>query len=424
MSSEVVQMYNEAGKFNAENKDKPTCFFILSRVPYPPVGGDKLKYFNMIKILKERYELSAVIVTDEKITPEMKFYLDNNLSTYKTFRYSSLHFKWNTIKAFFSSKPLQVGYYYFKEVHKYCRENIKSTDFIMANLIRTSLYVEDLPNKKFIDIADSLYLNYIRSIDRVRSLFWKMIYRIEINRLHEFEKNCIRKFDGSLFANLSEQNYYKNFGNAIWIPNGVNNELLNRNYSKQQKSLFPEVVFFGKMDYQPNIDAVIWLVNKVLPLVPELRIRVIGGAPHPKIKALQKKYINSVIVEGYLEDPYQVMYNATAVVAPMQTGGGIQNKILEAMAIGAIVLTTTLGAKAIIGAINGEHLIICDEPEDYANAISHIQKNIKKTMWLGKNAKRLMNENFTWDLYAQKLFDVIDEDTLVAKQEKDKTETA
>ncbi len=118
-----------------------------------------------------------------------------------------------------------------------------------------------------------------------------------------------------------------------------------------------------------------------------------------------------------MKDPYQAMYDATAVVAPMQTGGGIQNKILEAMAIGTVVLTTTLGAKAIIGAVNGEHLIICDEPEDYATAIAKLHKNSKNMAAMRTKAKKLMKENFTWDLYAQKLYEVVD-DVSGCKKEK------
>lgn len=403
------------------NSVKPTCFFIVSRVPFPPIGGDKLKYFNMIEILKMRFRISMIIITDEKLTPEMKEYLDTSVDEYKIFCYSSLRFKFNAIKAFFSSMPLQVGYYYFKEVHQYCVKKIKPDDFIMANLIRTALYVQDLPNKKFIDIADSIYLNYIRSIDRVSSIFWKTIYSIEIKRLHGFEQRCVARFDASLFANWSERNYYSGFGRATWIPNGVSSFLLNKRYFRKKKSLFPEVVFFGKMDYQPNIDAVNWLVNKVLPLVPNLRIRVIGGSPHARIKALEKKHSNSVFIDGYVKDPYQAMYDATAVVAPMQTGGGIQNKILEAMAIGAIVLTTTLGAKAIIGATNGEHLVICDEPEDYAAAIVEIYNNPKKLLAMGTRAKKLMKEQFTWDLYAQRLYEVLDERSFDKTQKNNKT---
>ncbi|GEO11629.1 glycosyltransferase [Segetibacter aerophilus] len=418
--SKNINVYGNNDK-ELVGQNKPTCFFIVSRVPFPPVGGDKLKYFNMIEILKMRYKISMVIISDEKVTPEMKEYLDNSGHEYKIFSYSRLRFKLNAIKAFFSTLPLQVGYYYFGEVHEYCRKNIKREDFVMANLIRTALYVQDLPNKKFIDVADSIYLNYIRSIDRVSSFFWRTVYSIEIKRLQGFEQKCVANFDASLFANWSERNYYSDFGRAIWIPNGVSSKLLETNYFRRKKSLFPEVVFFGKMDYQPNIDAVNWLISKVLPLVPSLKIRIIGGSPHPKIKALGKRYSNSVVIEGFVKDPYQAMYDATAVVAPMQTGGGIQNKILEAMAIGAIVLTTTLGAKAIIGAVSGEHLIICDEPQDYATAIMELHNNSKNSIPMGLKAKKLMKESFTWDLYAKKLYEVLDEASFNKIEQNNKT---
>lgn len=409
MEQKVLKIYRKDSQLlHVSKEEKPVCHFIVSRIPFPPIGGDKLKYFNMVKMLRHRYKIHAVIITDEVITPEMKTFLQENVDEYKIFCYSKFRFRLNALKALFSSLPLQVGYYYFSEIHTYCIRSIKPQDIIMANLIRTALYVEDLPNIKLIDIADSIYLNYIRSVDRVGSFFWKMIYNIEIKRLHQFEKKCVNKFDASLFANLTEKNYYANCGNATWIPNGVNLDLIRKQFTKTKKTLYPEVVFFGKMDYQPNIDALKWFIDKILPLVVDLQIRVIGGSPLPSIKALEKKYPRSVKIEGFIEDPYQIMYNATAVVAPMQTGGGIQNKILEAMAIGAIVLTTTLGAKAIIGANNGKHLIICDEPEEYSAAIYALYRRQKEIRLIGNNAKKLIKESFTWDLYSQKLYDVID----------------
>jgi glycosyltransferase involved in cell wall biosynthesis len=395
-------------KAKSVESPKPTCFFIVSRVPFPPVGGDKLKYFNMIEILKIRFKLSIVIITDEIVTPEMEDYLDKSVDEYKIFSYSKRRFRINTFKTFFSDYPLQVGYYYFKEVHDYCLQKIKPEDFIMANLIRTALYVQHLPNKKFIDIADSIYLNYIRSIDRVSSIYWQQVYKIEIKRLHNFEQECVRNFNVALFANWSERDYYNSVGNAVWIPNGVNKELIGKQFARTRKCVNPEVVFLGKMDYQPNIDAVNWLVEQVLPLVPRLKIRVIGGSPHPRIKALEKKHKGTVVIEGFMKDPYIEMFNATAVVAPMQTGGGIQNKILEAMAIGAVVVTTTLGSKAIIGAVNEEHLIIRDRPEEFASAIMLLHTHPHTYSQMGIRAKKLIKESFTWDLYAKKLFAVLD----------------
>ncbi len=167
-------------------------------------------------------------------------------------------------------------------------------------------------------------------------------------------------------------------------------------------------VSFGKMNYQPNIDAVMWFVENVLPLINKnLKFCIIGAYPPKEIKGLEKKYKN-IVVTGFLDDPYEILKSSLCVVAPMQTGGGIQNKILECMALGTINIVSSLAAKPI-GGVHGEHFLVIDKPEEIAQTINDIYANPHKYEHIKINSREFIKNNFTWTIYENKLMKIIQE---------------
>jgi glycosyltransferase involved in cell wall biosynthesis len=380
--------------------------FLSSRLPYPPVGGDRLKNYWLLKILSKHFKVHLVSITDQDVPKEFYDWVNDLGLTYKIFQKDKRQFYLNTLKGFFTNTlPLQVNYYYFKDVQKYIDEIYQEYDLLFATLIRTAKYIVYKEKSKILDMADSIGQNYLRSAKNTTSLFWKNIYSIEGKRLINFEKYCIVHFDKTLFFNKEERDYFNLPEKTIWIPHGVNEYLLL--YEKRYPKYKDYVAFFGKMDYQPNIDAVLWFVENVLKhLNRDLKFIVVGAYPKKIIQDLPKKFKN-VEVTGYVEDPYLILKSCLCVVAPMQTGGGIQNKILECMALGTINIVSSLAAKPI-GAEHGKHFLVCDDPKEMANVINNIYENPKNFETLKKNAREFIMNNFTWNIYEKKLMEIIE----------------
>ncbi|HOP51177.1 MAG TPA: glycosyltransferase [Ignavibacteriales bacterium] len=380
--------------------------FITSRLPFPPIGGDRIKAYNLLRILSKYYNVHLVSLCDKEIPLEfLKFANEINL-TYKLIKKRKISYYLNTIKSFFKNNlPLQVNYYYFKDVKKYIDNISNEYDLLYSNLIRTALYFQDIDKPKILDMADSIGLNYIKSFHKTQSIIWKLIYKYEGRRLLEFEKYCVKNFNKSLFFNQDEKNYFNMPAKTEWVPHGVNENLFI--YNKIDNKYKNYVVFFGKMDYQPNIDSVLWFVNNVLHrLRKEIKFIVVGAYPTKVIKDLPKKYKN-VEITGFIEDPYLILKSSLCIVAPMQTGGGIQNKILECMALGTINIVSSLAAKPI-GALHNQHFIINNTPEEFINTIHTLFENPGIYNYLKINSQQYIKDNFTWDKYEKKIISVIE----------------
>ena len=181
------------------------------------------------------------------------------------------------------------------------------------------------------------------------------------------------------------------------ITNGVDTEKYRQYNENKIKNSF---VFHGNLEYQPNIDAVLWFVDNVIEKIDKkLNFLIVGAKPTQKIKELEDKYAN-IKVTGFVDDPYEILNSCLCVVAPMQTGAGIQNKILETMALGTINIVSELAAKPI-GAEDKKEFLIIDKPELMANTINNIFTNQENYCFLKQNAKEFIKKNFTWSIYGK-----------------------
>jgi len=380
--------------------------FLSSRLPYPPVGGDRLKNYWLLKILSKHFKVHLVSITDQNVTKEFYEWTNDLGLSYKIFQKNKKQFYLNTLKGLTTNRlPLQVNYYYFKDVQDYINEIYEGYDLLFSTLVRTARYIMYKEKPKILDMADSIGLNYINSANKTTSFIWKILYSIEGNRLIKFEKSCIKHFDKTLFFNKEEKDYFNIPHKTEWIAHGVNENLLT--YEKIDKKYKNYVAFFGKMDYQPNVDAALWFVKNVFPYLNKtLKFIVVGAYPPKVIQDLSKNFQN-VEVTGFVEDPYLILKSALCVVAPMQTGAGIQNKILECMALGTINIVSSLAAKPI-GAEHGKHFLVCDNPKDMANLINTIYEKPKNFEYLKQNARDFIKNNFTWSIYEKKLMEIIE----------------
>lgn len=378
---------------------KKKCLIILPRPIFPIVSGYSNKNYNLLKGLSARYSLQAVILSENGVTHEEEvFYREQNI-VWSVQKISKIKSFFHTLMGIFSRRPLQISYYYDVHVQQYIDQCVMESDICIAALIRTWAYLEHHKEDKILvfDMVDSIALNYEISKRNVKSLFWRFIYSIESKRLKLYESLAIKKSDITYLFNEKECRYWSKTGNVRLLPHGVAEELFG--YKKFDSAYHNAVVFIGKMDYQPNIDAIIWYMNQVHKIIGTMVPLVIVGAyPTGEVKKIAAQ-IGNVTVTGYVEDPYIYLNSAMAVIAPMQTGGGIQNKVLEGMALGKVNIVTRLAAEPIVGSEHKKNILIADSKEEFMEVILDIAKDKNKYSELGMRAKELIYTHYTWENY-------------------------
>lgn len=378
------------------------CLIIIPGIPFPPVDGHKLKIYNLIKILNKNYALH--IVTIARTIPN-----EAELSFIEAHSYKHSHFMQNIAQSLrnmcfnlFSNIPYQVSYFTLPEVKRYLKEDQDNYEFVFLNLIRTAGYLPELSgNKIVLDMVDLLSKSYLKSSNTTSSPVYKTIYSIEASRLLRYEKLIIEQCALTLCVNQQEAESLNEIGKVAWLPNGVKESLFQYDAFDQQYA--NGIAFFGTMFYQPNIDAVLWFEKYVMDkLNPDIKLYIIGARPASIILQMAKKRKN-VIITGFLDDPYLLLNSCFAHIAPMQNGGGIQNKVLETMGMGKINILTSHGANPIKGGINGSHFLVEDEAFKMATLINDLFENPVKYEHIKANAKQLIMENYTWQAYERKL---------------------
>jgi glycosyltransferase involved in cell wall biosynthesis len=389
-------------------KHKKKVLAIFSQLPFPHIDGNRQKVFMHIGILSKHYDTHVVIITGEQPDDESISFLEKHTSSYKIFTFSKWKSWINVASAFFSKTPLQVAYFYFKEVQTYVDAQLPNIDFVFCNLIRTVKYVQKYDIPKFHDMVDSISINYKNSKESVNSLFWKLIYNIEYKRLWKYELQSIQKFNKTFLINYNEKKYWEDASEReiVWLPNGVKDNLFK--YNKKDKKYSNAVTFIGRIDYQPNTDAVFWFLRNVYPYLDKsIEFIIIGANPPEKLLNAIKELPN-VKVTGFIEDPYLIINSSLALISPMQTGAGMQNKVMEGMALGKLNIVSSLAARAIIHAENGKHFIVEDDGEIIASIINKINKDLDEYTNIGIQARTFMEHHYQWSSFEKILKNTIE----------------
>jgi hypothetical protein len=365
---------------------------IIPRFPYPINSGGRLAIYNTLVSISSIYDIDLIIIDDNKkniiLTPKL-----NNISkNIKFYGHSKYRHIINAFIGLIKGYPLQVGYFYFKKIQHYVDININKYDFVYCFMTRTASYIINHPNKKIHNSIDSMYINYSNSISLTKSLFWKLVYTIEIPLLYRFEKSVVKIFDCNNYVSPNEAFFWSKYGNTYTIPHGISSN--NITYNKYDKQFKNTIVFFGRMDYQPNIEAVLWFSKNVLNLLnSDIIFLVIGGFPSKRISNLTQ-YYNNIKIMGFIEDINIILNSCICTIAPMRSGGGLQTKVIEAMSLGSIVVSTKLSSISILDNIDKFNILIEDDPNEMANLINDIYSNPHNYIDIKQQAKILIKKNY------------------------------
>ena len=387
--------------------------FIVPRPFYPPYYGYQIRAFNISKTLVSKYDVDVLLITEEKIVSTDTKILKKIFKHLIIFQKSKWRFFVNAIWGIFKNDPLQVSYYYFDDIQQWINSHAKQYDIIFCSTLRTTKYVEKIIGpKKIIDFIDAISLHYKIATDIRKNLLWKVIYFFESRRLLSYERKVINKFDLGFVSSQLDKDFIiqgelkKLDDKLLVVPNGVNQNYLMDNQSLAEKNW---LVFLGKMNYPPNEDAVIYFSKNIFPILKNrlknLEFLIVGIKPSKKVLKLNN--IPGVKVLGFVPDPSLYLKQAKLIVVPLRFGGGIQNKVLEPMALGKVIISTPFGVRWLEGK-DGIHFLVAQNDQDFIQKILDLLNNQEKRIRIGHNARKLIFQKYTWQIIGRQLLSYIE----------------
>lgn len=377
---------------------------LLSRFPYPLDKGDKLRAYHFIRLLSRNHQISLITLDD---TQNASSYLENlkpYCSEIHIYSLSLSRRSGNLVKTLNKKIPAQVAYFYDTAIHDKVRGVIHSfnPDVVFGQLLRVAPYLENLNRKVVLDYMDAFSHIAEKNADfsvGIKRLFWRREFKL----MREYEKLTYPKFSITTIISERDKSLLNHPGMHV-ISNGIDLDFFKPDKNSKKKFDF---VFVGNLSYKPNIDCVNYILKEVFPAIqssmPDASLLIAGKSPSKSLLNLKQK---NIVVKPDLVDIREAYNSSSVLLAPIQTGAGIQNKILEAMAMGLPCVASRqvadgfgISNQNILPAGNNTHEIC-------TLAISLLQdKNFYSRVT--EQARDFVFENYSWEKSVRRLENIL-----------------
>ena len=385
---------------------------LTHRVPYPPDRGDRIRSFNLLKLLSQHFEVGLACVSDEAVTVEQRQVLSQlagRLSIRETNKLISrargaaalLRGEAVTPSLFYDPKLAQTILRWhaqrpFDAVLTFCTGMLRYARLLTHPAYKPAQFAGSRPWHvlDLVDVDSQKWSAYAKQTSGPM----KWVYEKEAERLAKIEAGTEDRIDRISVISAAEAEVYReqfrDHPGLSVIENGVDLAY----FSPLPDIASQTTVFVGVMDYKPNVEAVQWYIDHVHPLVrkkhPQAKFVIVGRDPSPKVKAL--RHHEGVEVIGTVPDVRPYLEQAAAVVAPLQVARGVQNKVLEAMACRRAVVCTPQAATGI-RALTGRHLLVADSPRKFSRYVRALIRDDHYRQQVSAAARRCVQRRYGWD---------------------------
>lgn len=386
--------------------------YLVHRLPYPPNKGDKVRSYNLLKhLLKEHRVFLGTFIDDPEDEPHIAT-LRAQCADLHVARLAPRWAKLRSLNSLLDGTPLTRHYYRDADLQDWIDDTCERQKIDAAVIFSSAMaqYVEDkLRMPILIDFVDVDSAKWTQYAPKHR---WPMswLYRREGDTLLAYERRMAAVAARSFFVTDAEVALFATLAPECAVRveamcNGVDADYFSPDPARASPYLPDEipVVFTGAMDYWPNVDAVAWFAKEVLPGLrqrrPACRFYIVGRSPTPEVQALAGDHI---VVTGTVPDVRPYLQHAAVVVAPLRVARGIQNKILEAMAMERPVIASA-ECGAAVDAEKDTELLAASSADDFIRAIDKQLANPEAAMAIGQAARARVVARYSWDAHMSRI---------------------
>lgn len=391
--------------------------YLVHRLPYPPNKGDKLRSFHLLQHLAAQHQVWLGSFVDD---PQDWAHLPVLQGLCREVHVAGLNprrAKLASLSGLLSGEALSLPYYRDASLRRWVSAQASAQRFDAVVVFSSPMaqYVLDEPALRgvpllvdFVDVDSAKWRDYAQA--HVWPLSW--LYRREFRTLLDFESRVAQQARCSFFVTESETALFRQLSGSqaplAALSNGVDSQFFSPRPELASPFAADEqaLVFTGAMDYWPNVDAVCWFASEMLPALRErharLRFVIVGRNPAPAVRALASE---AITVTGTVDDVRPYLQHAAAVVAPLRLARGVQNKVLEAMAMAKPVVAARSCVQAVadLGVQAGRDLLAADTPAEYQAALSQLLDQPQMARQLGEQARACVLQHFSWQAHLARL---------------------
>ncbi len=374
--------------------------FITNRFPRPDQRGDQLRAFQQLRFLGPKHAITLISFTAPDHPPSAQV-IDQVCEKVIVVRRHPIRQFCDALKFFWNGKPIQVNMFETVPDSLHLSKVLVEGKFDVVHIQMARLgalldHVQTIPT--VLDLVDALSLNMQRRAST--EVAWiKWLMQIEANRLAKYESAICVKANQVAISAMPDLLAIAS-ANIELVPNGVDLDL----FSFQAKPANnQDIIFVGNLGYYPNIDAAIWFATQVMPGVlqhlPGARFCLVGARPAKRLKRLAKK-LDYLDLRGAVENVHEHLTRAAIAVVPLRIGSGQQLKLIEAMAAGTPVVSSSLSAKGLDNAHaqlrNDVELLIEDEAEAMVKAVCRLMLDQNLRTRLSVAARAFVELHHDW----------------------------
>lgn len=379
--------------------------FLSPRFPHPPLKGDQVRSYNQIRHLSRHNDVWLVALSDQPVDKEdyqkVSAYCRNievvHVPKWKALVQAAFGF-------FVQQRSLNESYFHSPAFAEAVSRHMSDVapDVVHVQLVRMAEYAHvDAEIGMAIDFIDALSLNLQRRAERA-SWVTAWLWREEEKRVRGLENNALRDFDSAFVTSsvdrdhLCEESCTSSCKDVKVIPNGV--DLDHFSFGGQEGREKNLIAFTGNMSYKPNVEAVKYFAESVFGRIRkrrnDIRFHIAGADPTLSVRQLER--FEGIEVLGFVPSMVDVLHRATIAVCPLQSGAGIQNKVLEAMGAGAPIVATPLAVAGVRGAEPGKHFVQADDAEGLADVVLQLLNDEKRRKVLARSARQFVESEYDW----------------------------
>ncbi len=395
---------------------KEKILFLTTEIPYPLDSGGKIRSFNMLKSLYEKYEIDLLCFSEGNHKQEHISELNKLCKSvyvikkiYKNSKSKSMLLK-NVFLSVFKNKPFVVEKFYDKKYKYEIRRLLseKSYKAIIVDHLQVAGYIDDLSgNNVILSQHNCEFIILKRRFEKEKNVLKRLYLYIEYKKTQKYEKYICRQVDSVIMLSNEDKNFlidssYKG-ANITIIPISIEADYIKETRNERLKN----ILFLGTMSWFPNEQGILWFLEKAWPKIKqenkELVLYIVGSNPSKEVISYSSE---EIIVTGYVENVNEYIEKCDACIVPLFIGGGMRVKILECMVKGIPCISTTVGAEGIEYS-NNKNIIIADNEEEFKMAIRQINDvEIRKNMV--ESAKSLIEKKYSLKVITKKLEEIIE----------------